>query len=275
MKITKTLAFLAAVTCFASALTACGNSGEGSVSESQSESETEAATEEETTEAAEEETTEAETDEESATEAETEAAAASDEEPDYGDIEISMEGTEATEENPVKFNEWTTAGSYSTVDSGYHDVAVRFTKVTTSTDDKKYVDDAIALNNKYSSDFRQIDVSQLKVPSDCELCVVDYEVYIPANFPTSDIGVTAPHFSPSVINTDGAGFPSADGTSSYIGLSTTYDLTMEEDTDYQQGNTYSFRALYIMVKGYDKIGFKITASAAGSGDIYDIFFDAK
>ena len=269
MKISKTIAFLAAFTCFASMFTACGNTDNSSVADSEAtESQTEEMTEAET---------EAETEEatEEATDESADSKASSSEEDDFGDITISMDGSEATEENPVKFNEWTTAGSYSTVDSGYHNIAVRLTKVTTSSDDQKYVDDAIALHNDCSSDYGQIDVSQLKIPSDCELCVVDYEVYIPANFPSSEFGVTDPHLSLSVINTDGAGFPSADGASSYIGLSTTTDLNTEEDPSYEAGNTYSFRALYVMVKGYDKIGFRITAYAAGSGDIYDIFFDAK
>lgn len=284
MKITKTLAFLAAVTCFASALTACGNSGESSLSESQSEAETEATAteaEEETTEAAEEETTEAETDEESETEAADDAnAGAAVSDGDFGDIEISMDGSESTEEAPIKFGDWATIGTYSAVDSVYHNVAVRITKVTTASDDQKYIDDAIALNNDCCSGYGQIDVSQLKVPSDCELCVVDYDVHIPADFPSKEWGVTSPSLMISVDNTDGAGIPSADGASSYIGLSSTTGLETEEDPDYQPGNTYSFRSLYIMVKGYDKLAYKISGYPAGTTDIsavdgYDAFFAIK
>lgn len=284
MKITKVLAFLAAVTCFASALTACGNSGESSLSESQSEAETEATAteaEEETTEAAEEETTEAETDEESETEAADDAnAGAAVSDGDFGDIEISMDGSESTEEAPIKFGDWATIGTYSAVDSVYHNVAVKITKVTTASDDQKYIDDAIALNNDCCSGYGQIDVSQLKVPSDCELCVVDYDVHIPADFPSKEWGVTSPSLMISVDNTDGAGIPSADGASSYIGLSSTTSLETEEDPEYQPGNTYSFRALYIMVKGYDKLAYKISGYPAGTTDVsdaerYEAFFAIK
>lgn len=285
MKISKTIAFLAAFTCFASALTACGNADDSSVADSEvTGSQTEAETTEATTEEETEEATEAETEEESESETEAETddsnAAVAAEEDDFGDITISMDGSESTEEAPVKFNEWATIGTYSATDSVYHNVALRITKVTTASDDQKYVDDAIALNNDCSSDFGQIDVSQLKVPSDCELCVVDYEIAIPANFPTNDWGVVAPNFSLSVENTDGAGFPSADGASSYIGLSTTTGLEIEEDPSYQVGNTYSFRSLYIMVKGYDKIAFKTSGYPAGTTDLdnaerYDVYFAAK
>lgn len=285
MKISKTIAFLAAFTCFASALTACGNADDSSVADSEvTESQTEAETTEATTEEETEEATEAETEEESESETEAEtddsSAAVAAEEDDFGDITISMDGSESTEEAPVKFNEWATIGTYSATDSVYHNVALRITKVTTASDDQKYVDDAIALNNDCSSDFGQIDVSQLKVPSDCELCVVDYEIAIPANFPTNDWGIVAPNFSLSVENTDGAGFPSADGASSYIGLSTTTGLEIEEDPSYQVGNTYSFRSLYIMVKGYDKIAFKTSGYPAGTTDLdnaerYDVYFAAK
>lgn len=285
MKISKTIAFLAAFTCFASALTACGNADDSSVADSEvTGSQTEAETTEATTEEETEEATEAETEEESESETEAETddsnAAVAAEEDDFGDITISMDGSESTEEAPVKFNEWATIGTYSATDSVYHNVALRITKVTTASDDQKYVDDAIALNNDCSSDFGQIDVSQLKVPSDCELCVVDYEIAIPANFPTNDWGIVAPNFSLSVENTDGAGFPSADGASSYIGLSTTTGLEIEEDPSYQVGNTYSFRSLYIMVKGYDKIAFKTSGYPAGTTDLdnaerYDVYFAAK
>lgn len=287
MKISKTIAFLAAFTCFASTLTACGNNDNSSVSdsevtESQTETETtetEEATEAETEEESEEET-EAETEEETTDESVDSKTAGSSEEDDFGDITISMDGAESTEESPVKFNEWATIGTYSATDSVYHNIAVRITKVTTASDDQKYVDDAIALNNDCSSDFGQIDVSKIKVPNDCELCVVDYEIAIPANFPTNDWGVTSPNVSLSVENTDGAGFPSADGASSYIGLSTTTDLEMEEDPSYQVGNTYAFRALYIMVKGYDKIAFKTSGYPAGTTDLddaerYDVYFASK
>lgn len=286
MKISKTIAFLAAFTCFASALTACGNADDSSVADSEvTESQTEAETTEATTEEETEEATEAETEEESESETEAETddsnAAVAAEEDDFGDITISMDGSEAPEEAPVKFNEWATVGKYSAIDSVYHNVAVRITKVTTSSDDQKYVDDAIALHNEYSTDFGKIDVSQLKVPSDCELCIVDYEVALPANLPANDYGnVSSPSPSLSVANTDGAGFPSADGASTYIGLSTTTDLNIEDDPSYQPGNTYAFRALYIMVKGYDKIAFKIDGYPAGTTDLdaaerYEAYFAAK
>ncbi len=287
MKISKAIAFLAAFTCFASMFTACGNTDNSSVAdseatESQTEEMTEAETEAETEEATEEET-EAETSEESEEETSDESAdskASSSEEDDFGDVTISMDGSESTEEAPVKFNEWATIGTYSPTDSAYHNIAVRITKVTTASDDQKYVDDAIALNNEYSSDFGQIDVSKLKVPADCELCIVDYEVAVPANFPTNDWGIVAPNPSLSIENTDGAGFPSADGASTYIGLSSTTGLTTEEDPSYQVGNTYAFRALYIMVKGYDKIAFKTSGYPAGTTDLddaerYDAYFAAK
>lgn len=269
MEIKKIVSILAAITLSASMFTACGNNDETSSKAKTVDSQEETTTEEETTEAeTEEENTEA-TEEETTDENSSDASTDVKPTVGFGDITISMDGSEATEEAPVKFGEWATIGTYSAQDKIYHNIAVRVTNVTTATDDQKYIDDAIALNNEYSSAYGQINVEDLKVPSDCELCIVDYEVNIPSDFPSAEWGVTSPSLSLSVGNTDGAGFPSADGASTYIGLSSTYSLDTEEDPDYQVGNTYSFKSLFIMVKGYDKIDFKISGYPEGTSDVYE------
>lgn len=287
MEIKKIIAALSVIVMSAAMFTACGGSNDSSSSSDSSA--TEAETQEES--ATEAETTEAATEEEKATEEETEAETSEENSSDadtsesgnattdFGDITISMDASESTEEAPVKFGEWATIGAFSAQDKIYHNVALRITKVTTATDDQKYIDDAIDLNNDLCSGYGKIDVSQLKIPSDCELCVVDYEIHIPADFPSAEWGVVSPSFSLSVDNTDGAGFPSADGASSYIGLSTTTSLSVRDDTKYQVGETYAFRSLYIMVKGYDKIAYKISACKEGTVEVsdgrYDAYFASK
>lgn len=273
----------------ASMFTACGSkdSKDSSDSSSAKDSVTESASEEETSEDSEEESSEEETTEAESTEAETTEKAADSKNPaaggsasDFGDITVSMDGSESTEEAPVKLGEWATLGIYAAEDETYHNIACRFTKVTRESDDKKYIDDAIALNNDLCSGYGKIDVSKLKVPNDCELCIAEYEVYIPSNFPSAEWGVTTPSVSVSVENTDGAGFPSADGASTYIGLSTTTSLTTTKDTKYQTGNTYTFKCLFLMVKDYEKFAFKTSGYPEGTTDVktgerYDAFYASK
>lgn len=288
MKLKKTISLLAAVLITASMFTACGGKeSKDSDSSSAKDSVTESSSEEETSEESEEETSEEETTEETTTEEVTTEKAADSKNPsaggsasDFGDITISMDGSESTEEAPVKLGEWATHGIFAAQDETYHNVACRFTKVTRESDDKKYIDDAIALNNDLCSSFGKIDVSKLKVPSDCELCVAEYEVYIPSDFPSAEWGVTSPSISVSIENTDGAGFPSADGASTYIGLSSTTSLSTTKESKYQTGNTYTFKCLFIMVKGYEKFAFKISGYPEGTTDVktgerYEAFYASK
>ena len=82
----------------------------------------------------------------------------------------------------------------------------------------------------------------------------------------------------------GGGIPSADGTSTYIGLGTNnIDLDVNpSDTRYEPGNTYAFRTLFTMVKGYENYVFELSSYPDGthsddtSGDnLYYAYFANK
>ena len=66
---------------------------------------------------------------------------------------------------------------YCATDKIYHTIYTRITKVVSKSEDADYVNKAIELNNSVGSDFSKIDESELKIPDDCELCVMEYEVY--------------------------------------------------------------------------------------------------
>ena len=120
------------------------------------------------------------------------------------------------------------------------------------------------MNNKVSSDYGQIDKDDISMPNDGELCLMEYEVYVPEDFPSEEWGIISPEMSFSVSNIGGGGIPSADGTKTYIGLSSMETLETEEDPKYEVGNTYSFRELYIMVKGYEDYVFNYTSYPEGT-----------
>ena len=197
------------------------------------------------------------------------------------DIKDAVDASKTSDTDPVPFGQWANIGIYATEDETYHDVYVRIKSVVMESDDKAAIDDAIAENNKYGSDWSQIDRDELKVPDDVELGVMTYEVYVPDDFPSPDYGMTSPHIDFSQSNVGGGGFPSADGTSTYIGLGTngTQLETAENNSDskFEPGNTYEFKDLFMMVKGYDDYVFDTTGYPDGTlsddSDV-DVMYDA-
>lgn len=196
------------------------------------------------------------------------------------DFSKAIDATTTTETEPVGLNQWAKTTRYATQDKTHHTVYVRVTKVTTSTSDPEYIKDVIKQHNSNCSDYKKIDTETLKIPSDTELCILDYEVFVPNDFPSAEYGLAPPDIHFSAENIGGGGIPSADGASTYIGMGSMENLTTEKDPKYQAGNTYSFKNMFIMVKGYDKYVFGSTAYPYGtietSSDIkYQTFYAAK
>lgn len=224
---------------------------------------TEATTEEITTEV--EVTTEEATEKvtEEVTEATTEAKTPSTD----TKITDAIDGASTIETDAAPLNQWVKVSNYATEDRTYHTVYVRVTKVTSQTEDDAYVQSAIKQHNDSSYDFSQIDVSELKIPSDCELCILDYEVYVPSDFPTPEYGITSPEISFSADNIGGGGIPSADGASVYIGMGMMSDLNTEKDAKYTVGNTYTMRGMFVMVKGYTDYVLEYTSYPEGTKEV--------
>ena len=263
MKRTRMIAVsLAAV--LALALTACGsgndtNQEQTSVSsESSTASSTEESSEPETTEESE---MTSEPEEESGSSSETSASGGA------ADISSAIDGSTATEESPVPLGQWAAIADYSAEDETYHNVYVRVTKVTTSAEDAAYVQNAVAQSNANGS-YYQIDLSSedYQLPSDVEWCVLDYEVYVPDDYPSPEYGITEPTMNFSESNIGGGGIPSADGTSTYIGLGTNNTDLQNNPSDmkFSVGNTYSFQVLFTMVQGYENYLFELSSYPDGT-----------
>ena len=138
---------------------------------------------------------------------------------DSNDIAASaIEPSETSEENLAPIGQWIKTTRYCATDKIYHTIYTRITKVVSKSEDADYVNKAIELNNSVGSDFSKIDESELKIPDDCELCVMEYEVYVPEDFPSDDWGIISPDVNYSASNKGGGGIPSADGASTYIGM---------------------------------------------------------
>lgn len=106
---------------------------------------------------------------------------------DSNDIAASaIEPSETSEENLAPIGQWIKTTRYCATDKIYHTIYTRITKVVSKSEDADYVNKAIELNNSVGSDFSKIDESELKIPDDCELCVMEYEVYVPEDFPSDD-----------------------------------------------------------------------------------------
>ena len=263
MKRTRIIAVsLAAV--LALALTACGSGND--TNQEQTSVSSESSTASSTEESSEPETTEepemtSEPEEESGSSSETSASGGA------ADISSAIDGSTATEESPVPLGQWAAIADYSAEDETYHNVYVRVTKVTTSAEDAAYVQNAVAQSNANGS-YYQIDLSSedYQLPSDVEWCVLDYEVYVPDDYPSPEYGITEPTMNFSESNIGGGGIPSADGTSTYIGLGTNnIDLQNNpSDMKFSVGNTYSFQVLFTMVQGYENYLFELSSYPDGT-----------
>ena len=258
--------------------TACGGSDTGSQS-SQPESSSESSSD--STEASSSETADTsepeDTPEPEATEEPSATPEASSETPESSstsqtasgsaDISSAVDGSTSTETSPIALGQWATIADYSAEDETYHNVYVRVTKVTTSTADAAYVQDAVAKSNANGS-YYQIDLSSddYKLPDDVEWCVLDYEVFVPEEYPSSEYGITEPTMSFAETNVGGGGIPSADGTSTYIGIGTNNtDLQNNpSDMDFSVGSTYAFQTLFTMVKGYENYVFELSSYPDGT-----------
>lgn len=190
--------------------------------------------------------------------------------PSGGEDISGADASKTSKEDPLALGDWAAIATYAVEDETYHNVNVRITKVTTTSEDEDYVNEAIELNNKYSSDYSQVNVADLKLPSDCEVCILDYEISIPSDFPVGKLGtVSSPNFSFSISSIKGGGIPNADGTATYIGLTTVRSLKTEEETKYEPGNTYSLRCYFAMVKGFEDYVISTRAYPEGTTDVYD------
>ena len=192
---------------------------------------------------------------------------------DSNDIAASaIEPSETSEENLAPIGQWIKTTIYCPTDKVYHTIYTRITKVVSKSEDADYVNKAIELNNSVGSDFYKIDESELKIPDDCELCVMEYEVYVPEDFPSDEWGIISPDVNYSASNKGGGGIPSADGASTYIGMGGTTELLTQKKNEYFVGNTYKYVNLFLMVKGYKD--YKFTFSSYPEGTTSDSSDDA-
>lgn len=226
-------------------------------SEEQAET-TESETEEQVSQDAEAEQDNTQTTEENTTIADSEAPA---------DIANAVDYTDATDvTKAVPMGTYMKLSKYSTEDRKQHMVYVKINKITSESDDAEYVKKAIEENNAEGTEYDTVDKVAMELPSDIELNVLDYEVYIPADFPTSEFGVMGIHVDFSAVNVDGGGIPSKDGKSVYLNLGSGDELLMtgDEEKQFLPGNTYKLRGYYPMVMGFDQYVFRVSSYPEGS-----------
>lgn len=184
------------------------------------------------------------------------------------DIADAINPEDTSDENPAAIGQWVKATRYATEDKTYHTIYVRVTGVTTETADSQKIQDAIDLNNSVCYEYAQIDRDEITLPYDVELCLLEYEVYVPEDFPSPEYGLVTPNVGFSQGNIGGGGIPSSDGASVYIGLgSNTESLETEEDPSYKPGNTYKFVCLFTMVQGYTNYTLSFSSYFEGTTEI--------
>ncbi len=167
------------------------------------------------------------------------------------DLSQARDASSSSEEDPVPLGTWAKTAIYATQDSTYHTVYVRIVRVTTQSEDENYVQTAIEANNGYGDETDRIDPAEMDIEEDAELVVLDYEVYVPEDFPTPSYGITEPKIYFTLRNIGGGGFPNLDGTDVYLSMGNSQEMVVREaGSVYEPGHTYGERCIYSMVKGY-------------------------
>ena len=157
---------------------------------------------------------------------------------------------ETSAEAPAKLGEWVETMRYSATDSAYHTVYYRITNVVRG-------EGAQAAVDAYNAEDHVVVFNDLE-SDDLEYCMIEYEVYFPADFPQADYGITSVDINFSVASPDGGGIK-ANGLS-YIGLSSVWDISESpEINEFYAGQTFTEgRAIFAMVKGVSDYVFEVT-----------------
>jgi hypothetical protein len=135
-------------------------------------------------------------------------------------------------------------------DKKYHKVTY---KVTAIVRDQKKVKKYIKHFNEAGS---ASTIPSLKSDS-LEYCVIKYSVKFPANYPRSEFGITKVTLPFRIEGENGD--PIKSGSKVYKGLSKTYEIgDVPMGYDFDAGDTYHGRALFLMVKDYKT--YEITES---------------
>ncbi len=170
---------------------------------------------------------------------------------DAPDITDALIGSDTSEDNPVPLGSWVETALYSPQDETYHTVYVRVANVTTQSQDAEYVESAIAANNGFGDEADRIEPADFDIPENGELVALDYEVYVPADFPSPTYGMTEPKILFTMRNLSENGFRSPDGSEIYAGMGTTENLIVREAGEtYEPERTYGERCIYVMIKDY-------------------------
>lgn len=148
-------------------------------------------------------------------------------------VDVSDAITETSPEKPAALGQWVKSAKYSPFSKKYETVYWRV--IGTTFDCQADIDRYNAEGN-----LMQIDELESEVLSYCK---VSYEVYFPETFSMAEYGVTSPDLSLSVQSPDGGGIE-YDGVS-YIGLSMTHDISVEQEIHH--GDVFKGEAIYAMI----------------------------
>lgn len=174
---------------------------------------------------------------------------------------------EETRSKALELNRWLRTGLYSTQSKADEEIYLRIKKVTPQSENAEILKEKVELNNKFRSGLGSYNLDEMKVPADVELCLVEYEVYVPKNFPMGEYGMSAPVPSLEISSIKGGGIPSQDGTSTYIGMGTVYKLVQNDEYKDYRGQVYTGYGFFAMVKEFKD--YVIEVSSRPIGDTSD------
>lgn len=170
-----------------------------------------------------------------------------------GDLSAAIQDSETSGEKPAPLGQWVKTCAYSSIDRAYHPIYVRVNKITTQSEDAQYIEDCVKASNANVYEFKQLDLSELKLPDDVELCLMDYDILFADSFPSDGGIIFGSGLGMRATNPEGGGIASQDGSSTYVGMGQVEDLSMKDTTKsvptYQPGEVNPMQGLFAMVKG--------------------------
>lgn len=189
-----------------------------------------------------------------------------------------------TYDTPIGLGEQATVTIYNAKDGVYKPVNVKVNKVLRDTTDHDAIVQYIEKHNAISPDYKKISVEEMALPDDIELCVVEYEVTVPSDFPAHEYGIQAPEIRFNVEKQEAGGIPQAINQNTvYVGIGSSMEkLNTDEqnsDTNYKPGNTYKIVSMFTMVKGFEDFELAYTyynvGENVGDSDAITTYFSIK
>lgn len=172
---------------------------------------------------------------------------------------------EAYQKNSYEFGRWIATTVYSSITGKYEPVFIRLNKIYFGHESTTRLAKLIEINNSYLG--RKYSLSSLVgQEKDIEINLLDYEIYIPKDFPIGSEEMTVPDIYLRTRTFDFEAVESKDKTKIYLDLTGVVNILKYKHETYKdiRGQVYQKFCFYPMVEGFRDYGFEVSSLPARS-----------